>query len=187
MSTKNQIIEELFNGKDFNDCLGKMEPAHLRDDLRQEVILTMCELPEEKVVKLHEEKVLVFYVVRVIINMIRSTNSPFAKKYRTTYTELVEQEEPTGPDMNERLLREELEDYTLSEINSLYWYDAELIRLYMNLGTFRAIQEMTGIPYVSCFKTIKKAMGVLKRRAMTAPHERPVPIFSREELNQIKK
>lgn len=86
--TRNQIIEKLFTGKNFNDCIQRMEPAHLRDDLKMEVIAIVCEWPDEKIIGLEERKELDFFVVRVIINQIQSSTSPFYKKFRQPVIEL---------------------------------------------------------------------------------------------------
>lgn len=89
--TREKIIEQLFTGKNFNDCLSKMEPDHLREDLRQEVALVVCEWPDEKVIGLWERKELEFYVVRVILNMIKSNSSKFYRMYRQPVAQLHEE------------------------------------------------------------------------------------------------
>jgi hypothetical protein len=43
---KEQIIEQLYLSKNFNDCISKMQPIELQDDLKAEVILVVCELDE---------------------------------------------------------------------------------------------------------------------------------------------
>lgn len=206
MSTRNVIIERLFTGKNFNDCLQKMEPAHLRDDLKMEVALVVCEWPDEKVVGLHKRGELDYFVVRVILNQIQSKTSPFFKKYRRiceTYIEdttnsflgngegatidrhyanisaQVNLADKQVEDQGERLIREQLEDYTLVEINNLYWYDAALIRLYLKHGTFRAIQDATKIPYISCYKNIQKSLETLRMKASMYEGN---PVMERNEL-----
>ncbi len=188
LAQRNQIIEELFVGKNFNNCISKMEPDHLQEDLKMEVISIVCEWPNEKVIELHKKKELEFYVVRVVLNQIKSNTSHFHKKYRKTYTPIENsnlivvhkcQDEP----IDERMIREEAEDLALDEINRLYWYDAEMIRLYLKLGSFRAIEEHTGIPFISCYKNIKKSLVILKKRA---DEGRPEPPFTKEELEYIQ-
>lgn len=88
MATKNQIIEELYKSKEFNDCIGKMEPEHLRDDLRAEVVLILLETDERKLAEIHAAGALKFYTVRIIINLIQSKSSPFYKTYRMPIVEL---------------------------------------------------------------------------------------------------
>lgn len=214
--TKNEIVEQLFRGKDFNECIGKMEPEHLREDLRQEVILIVCGWDDEKIKGLHERGELSFYVARVIIQQIQSNTSPFYKKYRqinsvfeserklkandskdsdlTEYTKVevknMAQYELVAhtvelTDFEERLIREEVEDIAIESIDKLYWYDAEMVRLYMKVGSFRAMEKETKIPYTSCFKTVQRALQELKRRA-TEPAARPEPLFSRTEIKTLR-
>jgi hypothetical protein len=90
--TRNQIIEDLFTGKNFNDCLSKMNPAALRDDLKQEVALIVCELPEEKLIQLKQQGQLEFYVVRIILNLVKNKYSSFTKKFRKIHEQYIEHE-----------------------------------------------------------------------------------------------
>jgi hypothetical protein len=193
--TRDRIVEQLFMGKNFTDCIGKMEPAHLRDDLRQEVILCVCEWPDEKVIKLYSDGVLDFFVARVIINHIQSSKSSFYKKYRIAHEDAecdTNQKlksilsERHGQEIQEEIAnretREALEDLALDNINQLYWYDAEMLRLYMELGNYRAIQKKTGIPFVSCYKNIQKSIVAL--RNMVVGENKPV--FAKDELRQAQ-
>lgn len=189
--TRNQIINQLFLGKNFNDCIGKMQPEQLREDLRQEVILIVCEMPEEKIISLHQRKELEFFTVRIILNQIRSKTSPFAKKYRGVAEKYIEEGEESYAngdgngtqrhnlciskqankrisvdpiEIEERQLREMIEDMAIEEIDKLYWYNKGLVELYVKHGNFRAIEKETGIPFGSCYKTIKKSFEQIKQR-----------------------
>lgn len=164
--TKNQIIEGLFLGKNFNDCLGKMDPAHLREDLKMEVIAAVCEWPDDKVLELHDEGKLEFYVVRVIINMLSNKYSPFFKKFRVQTLQLTNMEIAEHYAQDERELREGNEDRVIRGIDSLPWYSQTMLKLYMEKGNYRALQDATGIPFISCYKTIQKAFKELKQKAL---------------------
>lgn len=87
---KNEIITQLYNSKEFNDCIEKMEPEHLRDDLRAEVALILLETDEHKVLAIHASNInaLKYYTVRIILNLIQSKTSAFYKKYRLPIIEL---------------------------------------------------------------------------------------------------
>ncbi len=161
-----------------------MEPDHLREDLKQEVILVICELPEEKIIGLHERKELEFYTVRVILNMLKNKYSQFYRRYRQTFVEYNpnESEQIESSEYEERLLREQIEDVTLEEINKLYWYDKELIMLYLKHKNFRSIQAETNIPLTSIYQNIKKSMATLKRAAQGDNK----PIFTKAETNYIQ-
>lgn len=179
--SKNEIIEALFLSKNFRDCIGKMEPEHLRDDLKQEVILIVCQLPEEKIKKLHQDKALEFYTVKIILNLIKNSASLFSKQYRMPMIQFNNQEIADTHDTEEREIREAIEDIAIEEINRLYWYDAELVRLYMQLGNFRAIEEQTGIPFISCYKNIQKSIAILKTKALGENK----PVFTKSETRSI--
>lgn len=159
---KPQIITALFNGKNFCDCISKIKPEHLQEDLKQEVILVICELSEEKIQGLHLRKELEFYTVRVILNMIKNPKNQFAKKFRNNHNELTNNEIADNIIDQERQLREDVEDMAIEEIDRLYWYDRGLIELYVQHGNFRAIEKVTGIPYVSCYHNIKKSFKNIK-------------------------
>jgi hypothetical protein len=202
--TRNEIIEELFTGKNFNDCIAKMEPAHLRDDLKQEIAVIICQWTDAKVIGLHQEGSLEYYVVRVIINQIQSSSSEFFKKFRKQNYVFIDDVQDiheeqisiewdpkrkhkyligatSDIDIAERLLREELEDYTIEQIESLYWYDAEMIKMYLKHGTYRAIMQETKIPYISCYKNIQKSLETLRQKALA-----PKPVFTKKELSFIQ-
>lgn len=88
MASKNTIIEELYNSKNFNDCINKMEPDYLRDDLKAEVILVVCEMNDERLAEMYDTKKLIYFVVRIIMNMIKSKTSGFYRKYRLAKIEI---------------------------------------------------------------------------------------------------
>ena len=178
---RNDIISELYLSKDFNDCVNKVDPEYLRDDLKAEVILVLLELDEDKIFDMHQTGKLKFYTVRIVLNMAFSNTSPFFKKFRFSNIEY----DPTIIDSevdyllhddeehNERLLRELREDAAIEGIQGLYWYDKIIVELYMRLGTYRAIQAETGIKWEAAYKTVQKAVKQL--RCNTVPVESVVP------------
>ncbi len=164
---KNEIVAALFTSKDFNDCISKMEPDHLRDDLRAEVALILLETEERRLVEMHANGGLRYYTVRIIINLIMSKTSLFYKRYRQQLVELTDKfiaEE--GPDIEERATREGIEDQAISEIDNLYWYNSGIVKLYLKHGNYRAIEEDTGIPYSSAYKTVQKSFQEIKQKVL---------------------
>lgn len=169
MATRNEIVAELYKSKEFKDCINKMEPEHLRDDLRAEVMLILLETDEKKLVGIYESgpNGLKYYTVRIIINLIQSKTSLFYKRYRQQVVELVDRFIATeDQDIEERLTREETEDRALSEIDNLYWYDKTILELYMKHGNYRAIEKVTQIPYSSAYKTVKKSIELIKEKVL---------------------
>ena len=86
--SKNDIIAEFSYSKDFCNCIAKMQPEHLRDDLKSEVLLALLEKEDTLIKDLHQKKQLHFYAARIIINMTCSSTSPFFKKYRQVYKDV---------------------------------------------------------------------------------------------------
>jgi hypothetical protein len=196
--TKNQIIEQLFLSKEFNDCINKMQPADLRDDLKSEVMLILLEKDEAEIKDLHSQNKLKFYTVRIILNQIQSNTSPFYKKFRSINKQIFENSglnkilesehldetkahqdqlvkyldklnhDPAHDELHERLVKEMKEDKAIDFINAMPEgdYDKEIVKLYLQLGNYRAIEDetsvngMPGIPWESCYSTIQK---VIKR------------------------
>lgn len=167
MPTKNQIITELYKSREFNECIGKMEPDHLRDDLRSEVVLILLETSDEKIKQLHEQvNGLKYYTVRIILNLIQSKTSKFYKQYRQQLAQLHDRFACEEVDIEERAAREETEDKAMSEIDNLYWYNKEMVKLYIEHGNYRAIEEITRIPYSSAYKTIQKSLQEIKLKVL---------------------
>lgn len=191
--TRDQIIEQLFTGHNFRDAIQKMEPAHLRDDLKMEVMVEVCEWSNEKVIDLHVRGKLGFYVAKVMLHMLINKYSPFYKKYRTTVLEFNDNSDEWADgaflgggdsqdewrersrsgqwrkgiavqldDIQVREIRELSEDKALAEIKNLYWYDQELIKLYIEHGSYRAIEKATGIAWESAYKSIQKSLKQIR-------------------------
>lgn len=192
---RDKILTDLFKSKEFNDCISKMKPEHLQDDLKGEVLLILCEMEEGKLMDLHYKGVLRFYTVRTILNLIQSTTSPFYKKFRlksydlgvlrdqTTYeicSELCDSPEfdnmeltkyatrfsynSIAEDLDEVKERQLKECLALDEVDNLYWYEREIVKLYLELGTYRSVEEATGIPFESVYKTVSKACKEIKKK-----------------------
>lgn len=160
-----------------------MKPVHLQEDLKMEVISTVCEWPEAKVIELHQRKQLEFYVVRVIINHITNKSHQFGKKFRLHFDPIDGLESIDESDLADRETKEAMEDIAMDEIDRLYWYDAEMVRLYKRLGNYRAMQQETGIPFISCYKTVQKAFSIIKNRSIEKVKN---PLFSKKELAFIQ-
>ena len=193
LTHRNRIISDLYTSPDFNQCINKMEPQHLRDDLRNEVMLILCEKPCEVIIGLNSRGELRWYVVRVILNMVKSYSSPFTKKYRARYSDLkihdrefaqnrdnqsegslffykkIKTEAENIPDhgLNGRVYKECQEQAILHFIqHELYWYDKEIVQMYMRFGSYRAIEKETGIPWESAYGTVRRIQDRIKKEVL---------------------
>ena len=155
---KNEILAQYWTSKEVNDAFDKMHPEELRYDLKAEVFLVLCEMNEDKLVGLFERNELKFYIVRIMLNMIKSDRSTFYKNYRN-YTEFVDQDY-TCDDNDKTDMFEKLE----LNMDGLHWYNKEMLKLYAIdfKKNAKELSRKTGIPYMSIIRTINKTKKQMK-------------------------
>jgi hypothetical protein len=135
-----------------------MHPVELQEELKSELFLRIAEIPEEKLIDLYHKKQLRFYVVRIMLNLIRSTDHKFYKKFRN-FVEYV----PIEKIENEQV---DVSNYVREHYESLYWYEKEIFRLYTFQFDCNAkkLSIALGIPYISVVRTINKIKQDLKTK-----------------------
>ena len=147
---RNEILIEFWKSEEVNNAFSKMHPIELQDDLKAEVFLILCEMPEAKLIDLYDKKQLRFYLVRIMLNLIQSTDKKFYQKYRN-FTELVGYEKK-DEEYNEDIIN------VNEHIENLYWYKQEIFRLYtfeFNKNA-RELSKNTGIHYMSIIRTLNQ-------------------------------
>ena len=152
---RSDIITELYLSKDINEAIGKMQPYELQDDLRQEVFLVLCEMDEERLLKMYKDGYLKYFVVRTIVNMAKSDRSNFARTFRKVYEEVGDlgSVEPYDDSITEKLNK---------SMEVLHWYEEQIFKLYAESGNLLQVSRDTKIPYRSLLKTVKKVKTLLK-------------------------
>jgi hypothetical protein len=160
---KNKIIAEFWDLKEVNEAFGKMQPEELRYDLKAEVFLVLCEMDEQKLIGLYERNELRFYIVRTMLNMIKSDRSTFYKNYRN-HIEFV------ASDLNREIKRindepTDLIDKLEKNLEGLHWYNKEILKLYAIdfKKNAKELSRKTGIPYMSIVRTINKTKKQMKQ------------------------
>lgn len=69
-------------------------------------------------------------------------------------------------DQQERMDYELLCDNVNEALGGLYWYDKQILQLYIKLGTYRAVAKETHIPFPSIYKTVQKAIKQIKEKVV---------------------
>jgi len=154
---KNKIVEQYWLNDEVNQAFAKMQPEELQYDLKVEVFMVLLEMDDEKLFGLYERNEIRFYIVRTMLNMIKSDRSQFWKKYRN-YTEY---------EANEKA---EVEQHSIIDvmekgIEKLHWYQKEILNLYtfdFNKNA-KELSRKTGIPYMSIIRTLKQTKSELKK------------------------
>jgi hypothetical protein len=157
--SRNKIITEFWESKSVNEAFEKMQPVELQADLKAEVFLILCEMEEEKLIGLYERNELKYYMVRIMLNMIKSDRSSFFKNYRN-YVELLENDvEVIEADPSETYEKIEL------HLQNLHWYNRELFKLYALdfKKNAKELSRKTGIPYMSIVRSINKTKAEIKK------------------------
>lgn len=155
---KNEILAQYWTSKEVNDAFDKMQPEELRYDLKAEVFLVLCEMNEDKLIGMYERNELKFYIVRIMLNMIKSDRSNFYKNYRN-YTEFVDNNY-VADEYDKSNMVDKLE----LNMDGLHWYNKEILKLYAIdfKKNAKELSRKTGIPYMSIVRTINKTKKQMK-------------------------
>ena len=155
---RSDILVEFWQSHEVNEAISKMHPIELQDELKSELFLILAEIPEEKLIDLYNKKQLRFYVVRIMLNLVRSTDHKFYKKFRN----FVEYQ----PIEKTEVEQMDVTSFVREHYEGLYWYEKEIFRLY----TFefdcnaKKLSIATGIPYISVIRTLNKTKKELKSK-----------------------
>ena len=167
MESRTEIITRLFKDPDIAEAIGKMKPVDLQDELRSEMFLVLCEMQEEKLLAMNQNKYIKFYLVRTMLTMIKSDRSTFYTKFRRAMDEL-----PAGYEAKDTDYQPGFEVDAVSDaIKDLHWYEAEVVKQYAEIRNISELSRRTKIPYRSLSQTlsdakkkIKEAVKIKKRK-----------------------
>ena len=156
------IVASWYNNKEVNDCLANRFPADLVDDVRQDLFEILLTTDEERIMHLHNTGKMRFYIVRIIINLSRQERNVVFKNYRPPHSEYECEDLPD--DFNDpvvikherkRLLEFEKERW--QAIAKLHWYEWEVFKLWIELGSLQKVADYTNINHNSLKKTVALA------------------------------
>jgi transposase-like protein len=128
----------------------------LWEDLRQEVAYIVLQYDAEKIAELEAKgkQVFKFWIVRICCNQTNSKYGKFGRLYGSLLPvedimKFVKEDEPIDNS-------QEVADAISKIVEGLYWYDQEILKMYVELGSVRKVSKQTSIPHTSIFITIKK-------------------------------
>jgi hypothetical protein len=129
------------------------------------MFISLCNLSDQKFWNLYENNALKFYLVRAMLNMIRSTgmNQPFFKNFRAKF-ESIEEIDNIADQIDDRKdEKEKLFDLLDERRKDLCWYENTLLDQYV-ASNFNQMElhRKTRIPYPSIVKTISLIKNKLK-------------------------
>lgn len=170
-SEKSAILTELYKSPEVDNCIWKMVGQTNREDFKQELFIIIADIDEKLLIRLHGEKKLKYYVVRVIINMVRWKRSIYQKKYVEPGRVIPIDGVQVGSeeiDITAREQHEEREDRIIKEVNRLddvfkSPYYALLVNYLQNDWSMRELAEATGISVSAISRGIKKVREHLNK------------------------
>lgn len=156
---RSKAVIDLISDESLNELAVKLTAKHA-DDLIQEVALLLLEMPEDKWHEINEGGYLRWYVIRTMMNMGTSPRSTFATKYG-----LFDRDTPLPTVVDEDFYDYEKEaDIQLIEnlLEDYHWYDADIVKLWIEHGSYRKVAALTSIPFKSIGNTVRKTLNNLK-------------------------
>jgi hypothetical protein len=173
----NSIISEYYTQKDIITFF-KNIANEWWEELRQDVFLTICEYNQEKIIDMHERKCLKFFIVRIGLNQFRSKNSKFYYqnfKNQRISDNIIDDELIENSDhiLFANHLFELQDDNAYKKIESkiqaveksiseLRFFECEVLKLYLQLGTYKNVSLKTGIPIRTIANGVKNAINNVK-------------------------
>jgi DNA-directed RNA polymerase specialized sigma subunit len=150
--TARQIIEDLYRSDELRECLSRIKPVDIQEDLLQHCFLELLNKEESVILNLYKENRLNKYVVKMMYNQFWQRNSDFNKlKSKEVYNN--DFEHPT------EIIKEEI-NVPLGKLN---WVSEKVLVLYAEHKTYRKVGNITGIPYSTIFRMVKKAKKKIKK------------------------
>lgn len=182
--TKQSILTQIYKSKEVKDCLAYLQPEDLREDILQHCFLELLEKEDSFILDLHERGKLKYYIVKILYNTSRFQKCSFKKqlgkenptdilglvafKIWENDDESVDWRKPNKvfseaiEDLEEARERDLREKKVVKALENVYWYKKEIFELYVEHGTIRRVNELTGIPKSSIHKTISEVRNEIR-------------------------
>ena len=140
-----------------------------KDDLFSFVIEELYKCDQDRINEIIEKKQLTFYIARVMLNQYHSKTSRFYYTYNKYYeyhvTGIVEAISPDNTEKNteDKELVEQKLEWIEEKLKDLYWFDAELFRIYYrDSHSLNSLSKATRISRATIYKAINNVKNYLK-------------------------
>lgn len=165
MNPCNDIVVEIYQNEKINNLISKVKPTELQDDLRQELALILLSYDCQKLMRLQNEGNINAFVLRIIINMGMSTNSPFYYKYKKNdigkaveYFKLMNVKDWID---TADIAKNHLEVKLSKNANEAH--ESIIFSKYVEMRNCQKVAEYFGLPHKHVFDVVKKTKNQLKK------------------------
>src|SRR5258706_9960146 len=95
---RDEILQQLSERKDLKEIIRKItdNDKYYSQELQQELFVVLCELPEDRLIQMFNEKWLDWYIIRTLSNMFNSESSRFYYKIKKPIKNKVDHETEDG-------------------------------------------------------------------------------------------
>ncbi|QDP48233.1 MAG: hypothetical protein Unbinned585contig1001_3 [Prokaryotic dsDNA virus sp.] len=145
----------------LKDMVYNISSGRGSDDLLSFVIEELYKCDQDRIKEIIDKKQMTFYVARVMVNQFFSKTSRYYYKYKKYYeyhvSQIVEQitEDEVDFIIEEKELIEERLNWIDDKLKDLYWFDAEVFRIYYREGfSLNQMQRETKINRNTLHKAI---------------------------------
>lgn len=165
MPPSHALLTEIYISPELSQAMLNVKPDYMRDDVKQEAFEVLFQKNSAFIEDLHERGKLKAYVVKTIYNTANFSNSNINRQYRRRTEAPTESAKlhDRADDEQEAYDYEALVEACPVKLEAVYWYNRDLLKLYVELGTYRAVAERTGIPRVSVYEAVKKAKEEMQK------------------------
>ncbi len=166
MQNCQEIIEKVYTHPDVITLISKIHPEQIRDDLRQEMAISLLEQPCEKTATLFAQDNLLRYAIKTLWYMATGTKNEFYRKYRKSdfkqaieYIRVMQQGciiPPSAVYKAQKVLE--------NKVNNAHEdHEARIFNKYIELGSSRAVAAWYGIPVNHVCNIVAKVKIELKQ------------------------
>lgn len=168
---RDKILVEVYSDVFYRAYISSLLP-NLVEEAHSELISTLAEMDEDKLIKLYNNKELKYYSIAIIRNMIFNKSSPFNKQFNQDNSlELQEAaylvDEELADEFNDELADELISDiWRFLEERSGYiegaWYSEKVFKMYFKTSkSFRDLSSETKIPTSSIYHNVKSTQELI--------------------------
>lgn len=165
MNNCNDIIVSIYNNKDLLNCIKKVKPQSIQDDLRQEIAVSLLNTNCDKLKELLDTNNLLGYAIKICWLMAKSPTSQFYYKYKKSdLLNAIKYIEATRdlPVLDEALYPVAKQYLTNHYKTAAEAHESEIFTKYIELGSGRLVADYYGIPINHVYNIIKKIQKELK-------------------------
>jgi hypothetical protein len=158
--TRDALLTCLYKSKKLDKYINKFsESREMREELKSELFLSLCEIDESELGRIYENNYLDYYIVRTIGNMFNSNTSQFYKRIKKG----ILNRQHSEPTLNTEIADIEYDENALTEdgikigMAALNWFERDVLIRYSEAETISEIVRTTGTSRDYVTKVLDKA------------------------------